>query len=90
VKLLDTGEPQSAVARLLNVDQSTISRLAATCGSFGEGLGGDLESGIAAELSDKASQRRAARRLGRRRRSSACLSACNGAAEMSKISCYLP
>jgi DNA invertase Pin-like site-specific DNA recombinase len=29
VKLLDTGEPQSAVARLLNVDQSTISRLAA-------------------------------------------------------------
>jgi DNA invertase Pin-like site-specific DNA recombinase len=27
-KLLDTGEPQSAVARLLNVDQSTISRLA--------------------------------------------------------------
>jgi DNA invertase Pin-like site-specific DNA recombinase len=28
-KLLDTGEPQSAVARLLNVDQSTISRLAA-------------------------------------------------------------
>jgi DNA invertase Pin-like site-specific DNA recombinase len=29
LKLLDTGEPQSAVARLLNVDQSTISRLAA-------------------------------------------------------------
>ena len=28
VKLLDQGEPQSAVARLLNVDQSTISRLA--------------------------------------------------------------
>ena len=27
-KLLDTGEPQSAVARLLNVDRSTISRLA--------------------------------------------------------------
>jgi DNA invertase Pin-like site-specific DNA recombinase len=26
-KLLDAGEPQSAVARLLNVDQSTISRL---------------------------------------------------------------
>jgi DNA invertase Pin-like site-specific DNA recombinase len=29
LKLLDTGEPQSAVARLLNVDQTTISRLAA-------------------------------------------------------------
>jgi DNA invertase Pin-like site-specific DNA recombinase len=29
MKLLDDGEPQSAVARLLNVDQSTISRLAA-------------------------------------------------------------
>jgi DNA invertase Pin-like site-specific DNA recombinase len=29
LKLLDGGEPQSAVARLLNVDQSTISRLAA-------------------------------------------------------------
>jgi DNA invertase Pin-like site-specific DNA recombinase len=29
LKLLDTGEPQSAVARLLNCDQSTISRLAA-------------------------------------------------------------
>ena len=29
LKLLDAGEPQSAVARLLNVDQSTISRLAA-------------------------------------------------------------
>lgn len=29
IKLLDAGEPQSAVARLLNVDQSTISRLAA-------------------------------------------------------------
>jgi DNA invertase Pin-like site-specific DNA recombinase len=28
MKLLDQGEPQSAVARLLNVDQSTISRLA--------------------------------------------------------------
>jgi DNA invertase Pin-like site-specific DNA recombinase len=28
IKLLDAGEPQSAVARLLNVDQSTISRLA--------------------------------------------------------------
>jgi DNA invertase Pin-like site-specific DNA recombinase len=28
LKLLDQGEPQSAVARLLNVDQSTISRLA--------------------------------------------------------------
>jgi DNA invertase Pin-like site-specific DNA recombinase len=28
LKLLDRGEPQSAVARLLNVDQSTISRLA--------------------------------------------------------------
>jgi DNA invertase Pin-like site-specific DNA recombinase len=27
LKLLDQGEPQSAVARLLNVDQSTISRL---------------------------------------------------------------
>ena len=27
-RLLDGGEPQSAVARLLNVDQSTISRLA--------------------------------------------------------------
>jgi hypothetical protein len=26
--LLDAGEPQSTVARLLNVDQSTISRLA--------------------------------------------------------------
>ena len=26
-RLLDAGEPQSAVARLLNVDQSTISRL---------------------------------------------------------------
>jgi len=29
LKLLDQGEPQSAVARLLAVDQSTISRLAA-------------------------------------------------------------
>jgi DNA invertase Pin-like site-specific DNA recombinase len=29
IKLLDAGEPQSAVARALNVDQSTISRLAA-------------------------------------------------------------
>jgi DNA invertase Pin-like site-specific DNA recombinase len=29
LKLLDAGEPQSAVARALNVDQSTISRLAA-------------------------------------------------------------
>jgi DNA invertase Pin-like site-specific DNA recombinase len=29
LKLLDAGEPQSAVARLLAVDQSTISRLAA-------------------------------------------------------------
>jgi DNA invertase Pin-like site-specific DNA recombinase len=29
LKLLDVGEPQSAVARLLNCDQSTISRLAA-------------------------------------------------------------
>ena len=28
LKLLDAGEPQSAVARALNVDQSTISRLA--------------------------------------------------------------
>jgi hypothetical protein len=28
MKLLGQGEPQSAVARLLNVDQSTISRLA--------------------------------------------------------------
>jgi DNA invertase Pin-like site-specific DNA recombinase len=28
LRLLDRGEPQSAVARLLNVDQSTISRLA--------------------------------------------------------------
>jgi hypothetical protein len=28
LKLLDAGEPQAAVARLLNVDQSTISRLA--------------------------------------------------------------
>jgi DNA invertase Pin-like site-specific DNA recombinase len=27
-KLLNQGEPQTAVARLLNVDQSTISRLA--------------------------------------------------------------
>jgi IS30 family transposase len=27
IKLLDAGEPQSGVARLLNVDQSTISRL---------------------------------------------------------------
>ena len=27
-RLLDGGEPQSAVSRLLNVDQSTISRLA--------------------------------------------------------------
>jgi DNA invertase Pin-like site-specific DNA recombinase len=27
LRLLDAGEPQSAVARLLNVDQSTISRL---------------------------------------------------------------
>ncbi|WP_442896148.1 recombinase family protein [Bradyrhizobium sp. AZCC 2289] len=27
IKLLDAGEPQSAVARLFNVDQSTISRL---------------------------------------------------------------
>jgi hypothetical protein len=29
LKLLDQGEPQSAVARLLNCDQSTIGRLAA-------------------------------------------------------------
>ena len=29
MRLLDAGEPQSAVARLLNCDQSTISRLAA-------------------------------------------------------------
>jgi DNA invertase Pin-like site-specific DNA recombinase len=29
LKLLDAGEPQSAVARLLNCDQSTISRLVA-------------------------------------------------------------
>jgi DNA invertase Pin-like site-specific DNA recombinase len=29
LRLLDAGEPQSAVARLLNCDQSTISRLAA-------------------------------------------------------------
>jgi len=29
LRQLDAGEPQSAVARLLNVDQSTISRLAA-------------------------------------------------------------
>jgi DNA-binding MarR family transcriptional regulator len=29
MNLLDAGEPQSAIARLLNVDQSTISRLAA-------------------------------------------------------------
>jgi DNA invertase Pin-like site-specific DNA recombinase len=29
LKLLDAGEPQSAIARLLNVDQSTVSRLAA-------------------------------------------------------------
>lgn len=29
IKLLDQGEPQSVVARLLNVDQSTISRLVA-------------------------------------------------------------
>ena len=29
LKLIDDGEPQSAIARLLNVDQSTISRLAA-------------------------------------------------------------
>ncbi len=29
IKLLDAGEPQSAVARLLGVDQSTISRLVA-------------------------------------------------------------
>jgi DNA invertase Pin-like site-specific DNA recombinase len=29
LKLLEAGEPQSVVARLLNVDQSTISRLAA-------------------------------------------------------------
>jgi hypothetical protein len=29
LKLLDDGEPQSAVARLFNCDQSTISRLAA-------------------------------------------------------------
>ena len=28
LKLVDQGEPQSAVARLFNVDQSTISRLA--------------------------------------------------------------
>jgi DNA invertase Pin-like site-specific DNA recombinase len=28
LKLLDAGDPQAAVARLLNVDQSTISRLA--------------------------------------------------------------
>jgi DNA invertase Pin-like site-specific DNA recombinase len=27
LKQLDAGEPQSAVARVLNVDQSTISRL---------------------------------------------------------------
>jgi DNA invertase Pin-like site-specific DNA recombinase len=30
LKLINAGEPQSAVARLLNVDQSTISRLAAS------------------------------------------------------------
>jgi DNA invertase Pin-like site-specific DNA recombinase len=30
LKLLDAGEPQSAVARALNVDQSTISRLSTT------------------------------------------------------------
>ena len=29
LKLLDQGEPQSAVARVLGVDQSTVSRLAA-------------------------------------------------------------
>ena len=29
LRLLDEGEPQAAVARLLGVDQSTISRLAA-------------------------------------------------------------
>jgi len=29
LRQLDAGEPQSVVARLLNVDQSTISRLAA-------------------------------------------------------------
>lgn len=29
LKLLDQGEPQSAVARVLGVDQSTISRMAA-------------------------------------------------------------
>ncbi len=29
LKLLDAGEPQTAVARVLGVDQSTISRLAA-------------------------------------------------------------
>jgi DNA invertase Pin-like site-specific DNA recombinase len=28
LRLIDTGEPQSAIARLLGVDQSTISRLA--------------------------------------------------------------
>ena len=32
LKLLDAGEPQSAVARLLNCDQSTISRLAQRAG----------------------------------------------------------
>jgi predicted XRE-type DNA-binding protein len=29
LKMLDSGEPQSAVAKVLGVDQSTISRLAA-------------------------------------------------------------
>jgi hypothetical protein len=33
LKLLDLGEPQSAVALLLNVDQSTISRLASRMGA---------------------------------------------------------
>jgi DNA invertase Pin-like site-specific DNA recombinase len=33
LKLLDQGELQSAVARLLNVDQSTISRLASRVGA---------------------------------------------------------
>jgi hypothetical protein len=33
--MLDQGEPQSAVARLLNVDQSTISRLASRSRAHG-------------------------------------------------------
>jgi DNA invertase Pin-like site-specific DNA recombinase len=40
LRLLDAGEPQSAVARLLNVDQSTISRLTRT--DFRIGLGAGL------------------------------------------------